>query len=162
MDAVFTACLNRLQMLHAAMDAALEGLPPAALDWSPSEDVNSLAVLAAHVAGSERYWMSDVVARVSTGRDRAAEFQTQGIAAAELRARLAAALEGSAAILARLTLADLETPRVAPRDGETHTVAWVLAHVLEHTALHVGHMQLMRQWWTSAHAAGLGAGRPRG
>lgn len=28
-----------------------------------------------------------------------------------------------------------------------HTVAWRLAHALEHTALHLGHMEITRQLW---------------
>ncbi len=37
--------------------------------------------------------------------------------------------------------------RTDPRDGREYTVAWALFHALEHTALHLGQMQLTRQLW---------------
>ena len=139
--------LERLQALHADIGRTIEGLPQAALDWVPGPEMNSLAVLAVHVAGAERYWIGDVVGGDPSGRDRAAEFHTQGLDAAALQARLAATLAHSQAVLEKLTLADLEATVVSPRDGRGFTGAWCLAHVLEHTALHLGHVQITHQLW---------------
>ncbi len=139
--------LDRLQALHADMHRALDGLPQDALDWSPGPDMNSLTVLVVHAAGAQRYWIGDVAGRDASGRDRAAEFRTQGLDAAALTARLDAALAHSRAVLEGLTLPDLEALRPASRDGREVTVAWALAHALEHTAVHVGHMQIVRQLW---------------
>ena len=50
-------------------------------------------------------------------------------------------------IFAYLTLDDLEALRQSPRDGRQYTTAWALAHALEHTGIHVGHVQIIRQWW---------------
>ena len=50
-------------------------------------------------------------------------------------------------MLEGLALPDLEATRVSPRDGRTFTVVWCLAHALEHTALHLGHIQVTRQLW---------------
>jgi len=138
---------ERLQALHANIERSIEGLLLPALDWAPGPDMNSLGVLAAHVAGAERYWIGDVVGRDPSGRDRAAEFHAHGLDAATLTARLAQTLAHSQAVLAGLTLPDLEATRVSPRDGHEFTVAWCLAHALEHTALHLGHMQITRQLW---------------
>jgi hypothetical protein len=104
---------ERLQSLHANVERTIAGLPLPALDWAPGPDMNSLGVLAIHVAGAERYWIGDVVGRDLSGRDRAAEFHAHGLDAATLTARL----------------------------------AQTLAHALEHTALHLGHMQITRQLW---------------
>jgi len=139
--------LERLQALHADIECTIEGLPPEALDWVPGPDMNSLGVLAVHVADAERYWIGDVAGRDPSGRDRAAEFRTRGLDTAALKARLAKTLAHSQAVLEGLTLPDLEAARVSPRDGRTFTVAWCLAHALEHTALHLGHMQITRQLW---------------
>jgi len=49
--------------------------------------------------------------------------------------------------LEKLTVQKLELLRSVPRDEQKVTVGWALAHALEHTALHVGHMQILRQWW---------------
>jgi len=141
----FTDYLERLDMLHNEMDQALSGLSQAALDCALGPEINSLAVLATHVAGSEMYWIGDMIIRRATIRSRASEFQTIGIAGDVLRHRLAQALADSRAAVAQLTLADLATERTRPEQPGTYTVAWCLLHALEHTAMHVGHMQLTRQ-----------------
>lgn len=144
---MFEDYLDRLQALHADIQRALEGLPQEALDWSPSTDMNSLAVLAVHTAGAERYWIGDVAGQDASGRDRDAEFQTKGLDVAALTARLDAALAHSRSVLDKLTVADMDARRSAPRDGKEYTVAWALLHALEHAAIHLGHMQIVRQLW---------------
>jgi uncharacterized damage-inducible protein DinB len=139
--------LNSLKALHDQLCRTVEGLPVAALDWSPGPDMNSLSVLVVHTAGAERYWIGDVVGRDPSSRDRDAEFRTRGVDAATLAARLEAALAHTRTVLEELTLADLEARRVSTRDGREVTVAWSLAHTLEHTALHLGHAQIVRQLW---------------
>lgn len=136
-----------LQGLHAYIERTIESLPPDALDWVPGLDMNSLGVLAMHVAGAERYWIGDVVGNDPSGRDRSAEFLIRGLDATALKARLTEILAHSQAVLEQLALPDLEATRVSPRDGRVFSVAWCLAHALEHTALHLGHMQLTRQLW---------------
>ncbi|HLE30855.1 MAG TPA: DinB family protein [Anaerolineales bacterium] len=139
--------LDRLVMLHAEAERALDGLPPEALDWSPAPEINSLGVLAAHLAGAERYWIGDITGRDPSGRVREQEFQARGADAAALKQRLADVLAHSRDILERLTPEDLEVSHKFPSDGREFTVAWALAHALEHTAVHVGHMQITRQLW---------------
>lgn len=147
MISVLEDYLERLQALHTDIERTIAGLLLPALDWVPGPDMNSLGVLAVHVAGAERYWIGDVVGRDPSGRDRAAEFRARGLDAAGLKARLADTLAHSQAVLEGLTLPDMEATRVSPRDGRQFTVAWCLAHALEHTALHLGQMQMTRQLW---------------
>jgi hypothetical protein len=109
--------------------------------------MNSIAVLVVHTVGAERYWVGDVVARDPSGRERAAEFRAQGLDTATLKKRLSDALAHTRGVLEGLTLQDLQVIRISPRDGREYTVAWALVHALEHTALHVGHIQIMRQLW---------------
>ena len=149
---LFAAYLDRLETLHTDMNSAIAGLPVEALNWSPGPEMNSLAVLAAHTAGAERYWIGDVVARGDSHRDRAAEFRAQAARAAALIDRLDAALAHSRGVLEQLHLATLDEKRLAPRGGEEVTVAWALAHALEHTAVHLGHAQIMRQLWEQRQA----------
>jgi class 3 adenylate cyclase len=150
MGLFFADYLDRLQRLHDDVAHAVEGLSQEALDWAPGPDMNSLCVLVVHLAGAERYWIGDVVGRDPSGRDRDAEFRARGVGAAALKARLADALAHSRGVLEELTLEDLEAVRVSPRDGREFSVAWALAHALEHTAIHVGHAQLVRQLWDQA------------
>lgn len=44
--------LTRLQVLHAELERAIEGLAPEALDWSPGPHMNPLCVLVAHASGA--------------------------------------------------------------------------------------------------------------
>ncbi len=147
MEPFFIDCLMVLQKLNKDMDSALDELPQEALDWIPTEGANSLAVLAVHTAGSQRYWIGDVIAEEPSGRDREAEFRTRGLSAAELKEKLSNSLVYCQGVLDRLTVADLDQKRIAPRDGRNVSVGWALAHILEHTAEHVGHMGLTCQMW---------------
>ena len=47
---------------------AIAGLTPDALDWKPTPDTPSLAVLVTHTCGAERYWVGDVAGRDDSGR----------------------------------------------------------------------------------------------
>lgn len=152
MDVFFQDCLDILEKLHAEIDTALEGLPQEALDWAPAGDANSIAVLCVHTAASERYWVGDVIARESSGRDRSAEFRTRGVAAADLKARLDASLAYTRGVLERLTVAELPEERTVPPDGRTVRVGWALAHTIEHVGTHVGHIHITRQVWQTNQA----------
>ncbi|MCH8094757.1 MAG: DUF664 domain-containing protein, partial [Chloroflexi bacterium] len=67
MDAVFKAYFENLEALHDGYRARIAGLTQEELDWSPGDEMNSLAVLSAHVAGAERYWISDIVMGEESG-----------------------------------------------------------------------------------------------
>ncbi|MEW5872952.1 MAG: DinB family protein [Chloroflexota bacterium] len=144
-------CLERLQFLYQEMSAALHGLPPEALDWTPGADapegLNSLGVLAVHVAGAQRYWLGDVLAGEPSGRERAAEFRARGFEAQALEELLDQALAYASGVHENLSLEDLQTERTSPRDGRKFTASWCILHNLEHVAIHLGHMQLMRSLW---------------
>ncbi|HVM73078.1 MAG TPA: DUF664 domain-containing protein, partial [Anaerolineales bacterium] len=147
--------LNSLQELHDDIRAALKDLPQEALDWMPGLEINSLGVLVVHLTGAERYWIGDVIAGAASGRDREAEFRTKGASQRELLERLDANEVFFRTALEPLALPDLEQPRISPRNGCTVTVAWALCHVLKHTALHLGHIQLTRQLWDRRNSGGL-------
>ncbi len=147
MDALAAATLERLTYLHASMKTALAALPDAALDWSPAVEVNSVAVLIAHVAGSERFWFGEKVGGIAAHRDRSIEFTVSSIGHAELIARLDDALQLATTVLEQLTPADLTRPAGVASSGAPYDVAWSLQHALEHVAVHTGHVELMRQWW---------------
>ena len=152
MEIVCRELLDRFELLHVEMTRAIEGLPQGALDWAPGPDINSICVLAVHTAASQRYWVGDVVGQDSSGRNREAEFVTQGLDGQELNRRLEAALEHTRGVLGRLTAQELTAVYTSPRDGRQFTAAWAIAHALEHTAIHVGHVQITRQWWEQRQA----------
>jgi uncharacterized damage-inducible protein DinB len=139
--------LSLMDKLHKDALLTFEDLPQEALDWTPGPDINSFCVLIVHMTGAERYWIGDVAGEQPSGRVREEEFQAQGLDHNTLRKRLADSLKFAHEILESLSLQDLERQRISPRNGQNFTVGWALSHALEHTALHVGHMQILRQWW---------------
>lgn len=136
-----------LTVQHDAVRQAIRGLPQDALDWRSEHLRNSLGVLAAHIAGSERHWMGDVIAGDPHPRDRDAEFRTRGVDAATLLAGIDAVETYTEGVLAALPEGDLgASRRVETAVGEKEVeVAWVLFHVLEHTAYHAGQMNVLRK-----------------
>lgn len=153
METFFSEYLKILETMHDEFTRALDGLTEEGLNWTPGEGMNSLAVLAVHSAGAERFWIGDVALSEPRSRDRSSEFQTQLMSGEAARARLDAALQYARSAAERLTVADLAAVRTHPRNGREITVSWALLHALEHTAMHAGHAQLTRQLW-DAHAAG--------
>jgi len=147
MQPFFADYLERLATLHREIDKVIAALPEPALDWQPGPAMNSVAILVAHVAGSEQFWIGDMTWRGTTQRSRAQEFTTTGLDQAALQTRLASALADSQATLAQLTLADLERACHLQHNGERYTVGWALLHALEHVGTHVGHLQLIQQLW---------------
>jgi len=147
MQTFFEEYLNILQTCHADILKALDGLPPAALDWILGPDMNSISVLVFHLTGAERYWIGDVAAQDPTERDRDAEFKVHEVGTDVLKKRLTDNTEYARIALEKFTIQDLEATRVSARDGREFTVAWALIHALEHSTLHLGQIQLTRQLW---------------
>jgi len=142
--------LSFLNDLRGQVKTLLEGLPQEALDWRPLDGqgelaTNSLAVMMIHLAGSEAFWMKEIIGKQSIRRDRDAEFVVKGLGFPDLAAKLEAGAKETTAILSSLTIAQLEETRKFRE--RTVTVRWAILHVIEHFAMHVGHMQLTRQLW---------------
>jgi uncharacterized damage-inducible protein DinB len=147
MELFFRDYINLLHDSHNEILEALEGLSPAALDWTPGPEMNSISVLVFHLTGAERYWIGDVAAQDPKERDRDAEFRVREVGMDMLKKRLADNLEYARSTLSNFTTQDLEAIRVSARDGRQYSVAWALLHALEHTALHLGQIQMTRQLW---------------
>jgi len=147
MEPFFEDYLLNLQELHNDISHTLKDLPPAALDWSPAGDVNSLNVLVVHTVGSLRYWIGEVLAGDPANRDRDSEFKSRGLDADTLKQSLNDNLDYVRSVLERLSVEDLAARRSRGPNQPDTTVAWILGHALKHTATHLGHIQLMRQVW---------------
>jgi uncharacterized damage-inducible protein DinB len=146
---------RRIEDLRGQVTDLIAHLPAEALNWRPlpagqATTTNSLAVLAAHIAGAEHFWIGEVVGRMPATRDREAEFATQAQDAAELVRRLQATGAETRQVLARLEPSDLDGKRKAR--GRTIPVRWCILHIVDHTALHLGHMQLTYQLWRGGEA----------
>jgi len=78
MQPYFEDYLLNLQELHNDILNMLKDLPPAALDWSPAPDVNSINVLVVHTVGAQRFLIGEAVRGEPANRDRDAEFKAHG------------------------------------------------------------------------------------
>ena len=147
MEPFFKDYLSNLQEYHGEILKVIKGLPLTVLNWMPGPEINSLSILVIHLTGAERYWIGDVIAGEPSGRDREAEFKVKGLSEQELIQRLSNNEGFIQKALEPLALHELEEERTSPRDGRSVTVGWTLCHVLKHTALHLGHMEITRQLW---------------
>jgi len=147
--------LNRLDDLRGQVSTLLAELPAEALNWRPIEGkdehvTNSLAVLTAHLAGAEHFWIAEVIGGRPATRDRDAEFAVVAATPAELLQILEKVSHETRDVLSALSESDLSGTRQAK--DRMVSVRWGILHVIDHTSLHLGHMQMTYQLWTGGKA----------
>jgi uncharacterized damage-inducible protein DinB len=148
--------LGMLNDLRGQIAGLITELPAEALNWRPIEGeddhvTNSLAVMVAHVTGAEHFWIYEVIGGQPATRDRPAEFVTEVDGPELLLGKLEVVGEETSKILATLTTEDLDSTRQA--HDRTVPVRWAILHAIDHTALHLGHMQITYQLWFKGQAA---------
>jgi len=148
--------IDFLKQIEKQALEVLDDLPPEALNWRPLPDApgtdthvtNSLAVMAAHLAGSMRHWVGEVAGGRPAHRDREAEFRAQADQAGELTARVSETAEFAREVLAKLPPQHLD--EVVERNGQTLSRRYAVVQALTHATLHIGHMQITRQLWEAS------------
>jgi uncharacterized damage-inducible protein DinB len=144
---------NYVEMLRVLRGEAVklgEGLDMEALNWRPTAaETNSIYQLLTHMTGSEAWWLHEIVGGADVKRDRPAEFAAKGDDLAALKAKSDTVARRSEAVLHGLSDADLAAMRDTTQGGRSVpcSVRWCILHVVEHTARHVGHIELTRQLW---------------
>jgi uncharacterized damage-inducible protein DinB len=113
-------------------------------------ETNTLFALATHLVGAAEYWVLALVGGRPLARDRAAEFHAQGHFS-QLVERYERWLQSMHEVLDNLSGEQLDQPiratatyRYAPADRPL-SARDALLHAVEHSALHLGHIQLTRQ-----------------
>ncbi len=144
-----------LTRLQASALEQLRGIPEADLnEWRPQQalgDENTFFALATHLVGAGEYWVLHAAGGRPLDRDRPAEFRARGDLST-LTARYDRWLADCRDLLATLTESDLaRVPTLAAGNDRGWTVAECLMHGVEHTAIHVGHLQIQRQIWEAEH-----------
>ena len=148
--------LQRIEDLRGQAGELITDSPAEALNWRPIDRVedhaseeslvtNSLAVLATHIAGAEHFWISEVIGGRPSTRNRPTEFTTQASSAAELCHLLEQTGTETRAVFSELEETDLNGTRHV--NGQTVPVRWGILHIIDHSALHLGHMQITFQLW---------------
>jgi uncharacterized damage-inducible protein DinB len=152
--------LNRLEDLRGQVLDLIRDLPAEALNWRPVEGeddhiTNSLAVLAAHIAGAEQFWIHEVIGGYPKARDRDQEFLTAVEDAREIIAKHMENKRRTQEILEKMDSPQLDkTHQVREKEVPAR---WGILHIIDHTSLHLGHMQITFQLWNK----GQGADAPR-
>jgi uncharacterized damage-inducible protein DinB len=140
----------------------LDGLTPAQLDWHPDDQTESIGTLLLHLDAVEWSWIhEDIFGAASDAypgqwaeampiRVGAAQVQGRPLTAyleqlAATRARTLEVLRGFGdADLARLVGESEPPPGREPR-STLYTIDWIIWHIIEHEATHVGQVELLRR-----------------
>lgn len=148
------AACDMLQVLLESYQAALDGIPDADLnEWSPSAEQNGggpmtkLGPMGGHVAGAGTWMFEHQVFGLESPRNRDGEFVTPNTRA-EIDAKFAAMISRLQELIASDIEVDLTALPPTVRDSVPtwNRMMWLL-HLIDHTALHVGHAQIQRQLW---------------
>jgi hypothetical protein len=124
-----------------------------AFNWSPPfAETNSIAVLTAHMLGSNARWLSRATGN-EVATHRPTEFQARG-SVADAVAKVEQAKADARRWLEQLEQVDLGTTRDTGQQGWTVSAAWCVEHAIAHAHDHWGQVQLTRQ----LHAAHTGVG----
>lgn len=142
--------LQRIEDLHKQIFDLIENMPREGLNFFPItlpdlQVSNSLAVLTTHIVGTEHFWIGEVIGGLPATRDRAAEFAIRVRNAAPLVDMLNNVLAETKGVFARLSEIDLN--KTYEVEEKMVLGRWAILHVVDHTSLHLGHMQLTYQLW---------------
>jgi uncharacterized damage-inducible protein DinB len=156
------ALMDSLALQRAALRNAVHGLTEEQAAAKPSASELSLGGLVKHAARSEQGWIHVRVGGrpnpFADGRDWVTEFRIEpGETLAGWLAELDSVARESAEVVAALPSLDteIELPS-APwfPDGRV-SARWVLLHMIEETARHVGHADIIRESLDGATAGEL-------
>lgn len=150
--------LEYLRVQRAALAGALSGLTEEQARSTPSASEMSLAALLKHLTAVERRWVLASIAGRPAGvwpvADWDAEWQlTDADTVPALLAGYAAAAAETEEVVAGVP--DLGADCHGPEGEQPPTVRWVLLHLLEETARHAGHADVIRESIDGAHVEDL-------
>ncbi len=157
------ALLSYLAQQRDAIRLAAHGLTEAQAASAPTRSPLSIAGIVAHLIAVEDYWIDRVLGGRElevTGRIPDGSTVPDGDSLETLLARYAdraAATESAVSLVAdlgELLLVPDEMRRPA-RNADSWSVRWILLHLLEETARHAGHADLIREHIDGARAASL-------
>ncbi len=150
MEVEIQGYLTEFGILKKQIRDAIQGLNDEAGNWLPlPKDTNSIYAILCHLAGSENFWVGQVIGGETIDRDREGEFLASG-QLSEIIDRWEKVGRKNEKILGNLSSSQLEESRTVTHytgGVGSHTVRWCILHLLSHYAIHLGHIQLTRQLW---------------
>ena len=136
-----------LDHYRATMLTKVEGLTEEQARWSPVASGTSLFGLVAHLAIVERWWFAKVVAGLDVELpwtdDGDPDIDWRGPDGATLTDVVALYEEECARSREILAGADLDT--VVTVDEGERSARWIVVHMVEETARHAGHADIIRE-----------------
>jgi len=139
---------TELEQLRAALDGLragvlkkLSGLSEADARRSTVDSGTNIAGLVQHLTFAESVWFEEVVAGRKVSRGKRSMKVDPAVTLKTLRADYRAACETSNQIIA--AIGDPDAP--VTRNGKTHDLRWVILGVIEETARHAGHADIIRE-----------------
>ena len=140
--------MGELEELIRALDGAragvlkkLAGLSEEDARRSTVASGTNLAGLVQHLTFVESLWFEEVVAGGRARRGARSMTVDPSVTLTQLRAGYRAACEASNAIIR--SIGDPDAP--VTRSGKQHTLRWAIVSVLEETARHAGHADIIRE-----------------
>jgi len=158
MSAFTRAYEIQLRALVHDLFATLDGIPEDDFNtWKPAaareggHEMNTFAAITIHALSAAEFMTLHAVGGAPSNRNREAEFEATGNRN-ELQVAYSRWLDALHLMLSTFTDADLGNETYSERYVERGwKAAEVLLHALDHTALHVGHLQVQRQLWETEH-----------
>jgi uncharacterized damage-inducible protein DinB len=139
-----------IEDIHVQIIDMVDTMPRDGLNFIPIslpqlQVSNSIAQLTLHVAGAEHYWIGEVIGGLPATRDRDAEFAAKAKGPGLLIDTLNITLAETKNIFSKLSDADLT--KTYEVEDKAVPGRWAITHVLKHSALHWGQMQITYQLW---------------
>lgn len=156
---ILEATYDALDKLLVDYRAALDGIPDSDLaSWKPapetaSGETNTFAAMAVHTASAAGWMLHHQVFGDDLPRDREAEFR-----AIATRDEIDAVFEGLLGSFRERIESGEEVdltampPTIRESIPDWTRMHWLL-HMIDHTALHLGHAQIQKQLWLAARGA---------
>ena len=168
--------LAELADVHGKLERAVRELPAAAFAWQPAPGSNTIGMLVAHIALNEVHLgqvglrgerdghVADVIGigpdddglpiEDFGGRPPAALAGKPAVFFLELLAGALTHTRDAARPIHETSLGD-EIVRPPRADGSTRVFdrRWILHHMVEHAALHLGQVNTLRRQWRATHPA---------
>jgi len=126
-----------VQDYPAQINFCLDLLTDDEIWWRPNDQANAVANLVVHLSWSNRYYLEEVIAERSIGRNRDEEFSARGgLTKAQVREIWDHSCRTVEQILNGIDPAQMT--QVTDRTGKQTTFGQILLHVSHHNATHMG------------------------
>jgi uncharacterized damage-inducible protein DinB len=145
MDPLIATHWKMLDELHRQIVDVAAPLSDDALNRQVAGLRNTAGIILRHIAGSERYWIGEVVGGRPAHRRRASEFEHDWVEGATVWAELARVRALTREVLEALRPEDLLAVVTVERSGgpAVETKAYAVLHAIQHAAFHLGQLRYL-------------------